>query len=193
MSRFLSELQLCVGDFSFLGTLATSLPSRDRPSVIELAGGSSHIWVLHGPSNLVAVDMRVHPHCSSAPRKLSSEQTRMSWGSSFKFIVQSLLSPYLVLLYRLNPKKMTFVPYNVPDLSTLDILWIYNLVPLFQLLALKSYTFIPRLLNWGSLTSCGLRPCTLGLQNHAVKMTHLCSAAEQILSRTAAQRRPVFI
>lgn len=159
-----------------------------RLHVIKLASGSFHIWALHGPSSALLTPT-AHSICTSAPRKLSNEHTRISRGSPFRLSVCSLWSPCLISLHMLRPKKMAFVPYNVPDLFTLNALWIYTpgLCSSFQHLYIHheaSKLVLPYLL-WSQ---------TSNLQNRSVKMSHLHQLVtllkdlEHIVSRTAAWR-----
>lgn len=115
--------------------LDCSLAYSGRLHVIKLASGSFHIWALRGLSSAL-LPPTAHSICTSAPRKLSNEHTRMSRGSPFRLSVCSLWSPCLIFLHMLRPKKMAFVPYNVPDLFTLNALWIYTPVPLLRFSAL---------------------------------------------------------
>lgn len=56
---FLYELQFWVGSFFFLETLTASLLASGRSCVIEFAGGNSHIWILQGSFNIVAICMHI--------------------------------------------------------------------------------------------------------------------------------------
>lgn len=113
---FLYELQLWVGSFSFVETLTAPLLASGRSCVIEFAGGElSHLnsAQIFQP----CCYLYTHPYCSSVPRKLSKEQTRMSWGSSFKLNVSSLLSPYVILFIFQDQRKLHLSHIMPPSCS----------------------------------------------------------------------------